>query len=96
MGELMFCRLSALILAILICLSELGPAWAQSDSQLDEARESLDVVMGVVVQSVLAAMNCTHSDEKAWYLVLASIDRRQDACVRQNVNWEKLSDGSPC
>ncbi len=45
------------------------------------------------MQSVLAAMNCTHSDEKAWYLVLASIDRRQAACVRQNVNWEKLSDG---
>jgi hypothetical protein len=79
-------------LATLCWLVGAGVAAAEPDEQT-AARENLDLVMTVVAQSVLAAMNCTHSEEGAWYLVIASIDRRQDFCVGQDKNWAKLSMG---
>jgi hypothetical protein len=89
----MFVCRKVFALAALCWLLTAGVASAEQDVELKAARDNLDLVMTVVAQSVLAAMNCTHTDEGAWYLVIASIDRRQDFCVRHDANWEKLSVG---
>ena len=67
---------------------------AQSVERPKETRDTLDLVVTVVSEAVLAlTIDCTPGDKTPWFFVISTIDRRYASCVKQDPRWNALAVG---
>ncbi len=67
--------------------------YAQPNDRIAVAGEVLNGVMEVVGNFVLAVELCDAGEMDPWFMVIQSIDRRYEQCVRQDASWAGLASG---
>ncbi len=87
-------RLSGAVSAALLFMATFsGSAFSQADARITAARSTLDLVIGLLSQSMFAIRFCAEGDMNAWYILISTIDRRQATCVGQDLAWLALNKG---